>query len=883
MKNIKFSVLLAAVFCLLGTGLLSAEDRVAVALFPFHVQAEQPDEKIAPALSKMLKEKLENDGATVVVTDTFVDTTDWGYEQFRQEGIRLGVDWIITGDIFIAGQAVSIDSQMHNVYEKQAPLTFFSQSPSLSELYAGATSLENDIIGELFQQKIISAISIKGNVRVDADAIQRVISSQKGDILDRIALNNDLNSVYKMGYFDDVVIKKQNMDKGVEIIFEVQEKPSVRNIRFESNHIYEDQELFEVVGTSTGSILNVYKLNNDVDKLKRLYYEKNYHNCRISYDVKPLQNHQADIIFNIEEGDKVKITAIEFEGNKYFDDDDIKDVMQVQEKGFWSFITSSGDLDETELDNDVLRIEAFYKNNGFINVKVSDPVVNMGKEEISIQFKIDEGNQYKNGEVSVKGDILTTEEALLELLVSQKSELYNRELVRKDMITLKDFYANQGYANVRVTPKADKNDTEAIVNIGFVIDKGPLVYFNRIIITGNEKTRDKVIRRELAIEEQGLYSMKKIQRSNRNLVFKDYFQNINIKPVKTKEENKLDVLINVEEKPTGNFSFGGGFSSDDGAFGQVSIEERNLFGKGQTGKFTIRMSGEKALYNIGFTEPWLFDRPISAGFDIYKFENEYDYYEKDAMGLTLRAASRRFWDYTSIGLVYNIEKFDIKDVEYDDDGFPLTSVTEGSYLTSSIMPYISYDSRNHNFLPTKGMYHKLSIEYAGEFLGGEIDFTKYLAESAVFFPLFWKFSAGIYAKGGYLDDRTDGDPDIDWERFYLGGINSIRGFDNTDINGTRDGATIEIGGETYCQFNIEMMFPIAEEQAVYGIFFYDRGDVYNDGETIDFGDQYSSSGFELRWNSPMGPIRLAYGIVIDGKDVKRTGDGQFDFSIGAFF
>jgi len=878
MKHIKFSVLLAMVFCLWGTGLLSAEERVAVALFPFHVQAEQSDEKIAPALSKMLKEKFEKDGATVVITNVFVDTTDWNYEQFRQEGIRLGVDWILTGDIFIAGQAVSIDAQMHNVYKKQAPLTFFSQSPSLSELYAGMTSLEKDIIGELFQQKIISAITIKGNVRVDADAIQRVISSRKGDLLNRTTLSNDLTSVYKMGYFDDVVIKKQNMDKGIEVIFEVREKPSVRNIRFENNHVYEEQELFEVIGTSTGSILNAYKLNNDVDKLKRLYYEKNYHNCRISYDVKSLKNHQADIIFNIDEGEKVKITKIEFEGNKYFDDDDIKDEMQIQEKGFWSFITSSGELNETELDNDVLRIEAFYKNNGFINVKVSDPVVNMGTEEISIQFRIDEGEQYKNGVVHVTGDILTSEEELLALLVSQKSELYNRELVRKDMISLNDFYANQGYANVRVTPRADKNDADAIVNISFDIDKGSLVYFNRIIITGNKKTRDKVIRRELAIDEQGLYSMGKIQRSNRNLVFKDYFQNIDIKPVKTEEENRRDVQITVEEKPTGNFSFGGGFSSDDGAFGQVSVEERNLFGKGQTGKFTIRMSGENALYNIGFTEPWLFDRPISAGFDIYKFENEYDYYEKDAMGLTLRAASRRFWDYTTIGLIYNIEKFDIEAVESD-----YTSVSEGNYLTSSITPYVSYDSRNHSFLPTKGMYHKVSVEYAGEFLGGEIDFTKYLGESALFFPLFWKFSAGIYAKGGYLDDRTDGDPDIDWERFYLGGINSIRGFDDTDINGTRNNSSIEVGGEKYFQFNIEMMFPIVEEQAVYGVFFYDRGDVYNNGEDIDFGNQFSSSGFELRWNSPMGPIRLAYGIVIDGKDVKSTGDGQFDFSIGAFF
>ncbi|WP_321492830.1 outer membrane protein assembly factor BamA [uncultured Desulfobacter sp.] len=878
MKHIKFSVLLAAFFCFWGTGLLSAEEQTAVALFPFHVQAEHPDEKIAAALSETLKEKLEKNGAKVALTHTDVDTTDWGYDQFRQEGIRLGVDRIITGDIFIVGQAVSIDIEMHNVYDKQEPLVFSSQSPNMAELYAAATSLGKDIAGELFQQKIISAITIKGNVRVDADAIQRAISSKKGDLLNRITLGNDLNNIYKMGYFDDVVIKKENMDKGVELIFEVREKPSVRNIRFENNSVYDEKELFEVVGTSTGSILNVYKLNNDVDKLKRLYYEKNYHNCRISYSVKPLKNHQADIVFTIEEGEKVKITTIEFEGNKYFDDDAIKDKMQTREKGFWSFITSSGELDETELDNDVLRIEALYKNNGFINVKVSDPVVNIGKEQITIKFKIDEGDQYKNGVVSINGDILTTEAELLALLVSQKSELYNRELIRQDMITLNDQYANQGYANVRVTPKVDKRDDKKIVDIRFDISKGPLVYFNRIIISGNNKTRDKVIRRELAFDEQDLYSMKKIQRSNRNLMFKDYFQKFDIKPVETKEENRRDVLISVEEKSTGAFTFGGGFSSDDGPFGQFAIEERNLFGKGQTAKFTVRMSGQNALYNIGFTEPWLFDKPISAGFDIYKFENEYDYYDKNAMGLTLRAASRRYFDYTTIGLIYNIEKFDIEAVET-----AYTTVTEGSYLTSSITPYISFDSRNHSFLPTRGMYHKLSVEYAGEFLGGEIDFTKYLLESAVFFPLFWKFSTGIYAKGGYLDDRTDGDPDIDWERFYLGGINSIRGFDDTDINGTRGSSSIEVGGEKYCQFNIELIFPIAEEQAVYGVLFYDRGDVYRYGENIDLGDQFSSSGFELRWNSPMGPIRLAYGIVIDGKDVKSCGDGQFDFSIGAFF
>ena len=878
MKKIRCCLLVALVYCLFAVPAVSAEEQPAVALFPFDVLAQSPNDSMAKALAKRLKEKLEADGAKVVLTDTYVDTSDWGYEQFRQEGIRLGVDWIITGQMFIAGQGISIDTQMHNVYEKTPVLPFFAQSQGNTELYAAAASLEKDIIGELFEQKIISSITVKGNLRVDADAILKVISSETGDILNPGVLGNDLKSIYKMGYFDDVVIKKKNLDKGAEIIFEVKEKPSVRNIRFENNNVYDTEELYEVVETSTGSILNIYKLNNDIDKLKRLYYEKNYHNCQITYRIKELKNRQADIIFDIEEGDKVKITSLTFEGNHHFEDDDIKDVMQTQEKGFWSFITSSGDLDETELNNDVLRIEALYKNNGFINVKVSDPTVNLGKEEITVGFKIDEGDQYTNGIVSVTGDILTSEEDLLSHLVSQKSDLYNRELVRKDMISLNDFYANQGYANVKVTPKINKDEEKKIVDINFHIEQGSIVYFNRIIIKGNSKTRDKVIRRELAIEEDGLYSMKKIQRSYRNLGFKDYFQTVDIKPVETKDPDKRDVVVTVEEKSTGNFALGGGFSSDDGVFGQVSVEEKNLFGKGQTGKFTIRMSGSSTLYNIGFTEPWLLDKPISAGFDVYKYENEYDYYEKDSIGLTLRGAYRKFFDYTAIGIQYNIEKFEIKDAE---KGY--TSVTDGEYLTSSITPYISYDSRNHSFLPTEGMSHKLSVEYAGKLLGGEIDFTKYMLESAFFFPLFWNFSVGVYGKGGYLDDRTGGDPDIDWERFYLGGIKSIRGFDDTDINGTRDGSSLEVGGDRYLQFNVELMFPIAKEQGVYGVFFYDRGDVYVNSDEVALDDMYSSAGFELRWNSPMGPIRLAYGFVIDGKDVKDPGDSQFDFSIGAFF
>jgi outer membrane protein insertion porin family len=871
------AVLIGIILCGLPFWLY-AEQTVSVAVFPFSVQAPSAQKSLGTDLPRMLGKRLENEGTQVVYVNEFKDTQTWDADRFHQEGIRLGVDYIITGNVFMSGNAISIDANMHPIYETGPPLPFFSQSGSLEELHAATDQLSRAIIGELFEKRIIATISVTGNRRVDSDAILRIISTSPGDIMNQEKLSTDLEQVYKMGFFDDVVIEKKELDQGIEIVFNVTEKPSVRNIKFSGNRAYKEDELAAVVDTSTGSILNIYKINSDVEKINRLYTEKNYHNCTVNYEITPLKNNQADIVFMIEEGEKIKIESIVFEGNAHFKDKKLKKTIQTREKGFWSFITSSGDLDESELTNDVLRIESLYKNNGFINVKVSDPQIDMGEESITIAFKIEEGEQYKTGNVDITGDILTSKTDLFDKLLVKESDLYNRELIRKDMLGLSDLYSNQGFANVKVSPLVETDDASHQVHITYKIDQGEPVYFNRILISGNEKTRDKVIRREMAVEEQGKFSMKGIQRSYRNLSYKDYFQSVEINPVQTDVPNQRDLEVKVEEKPTGNFAFGGGFSTDDGPFGQVSLEERNLFGRGQNLKILGRISGETGLYDLGFTEPWIFDMPVSAGFNIYKLEREFEYYERNAIGLTLRSSYRQLWDYTTIGVEINFEDFEVEQAEK-----LYTNVTEGDFFTASIKPYISYDSRNHYFLPTEGIFSKVSAQYAGEFMGGDIDYTRYVAEGGFWMPLFWKFTGGFHMEGGYLDDRTNGQIDIDWERFYLGGINSVRGFDKYDINTREPGQSILRGGEKYIQFNAELIFPLQEEQGVAGVLFYDRGDVYRTSESIDLAKQYSSAGFELRWNSPMGPIRLAYGIVVEGQDEYQTGDGQFDFSIGAFF
>lgn len=874
LKKILFICILLSV---VSPGNLYAKTAVKVAILPFSLVAQQDNEQIKSKIPLLLLEKLEFEGATVLMPEVEDNIDQWDFQQFRKFGIKTGVDYILTGSIFIAGQSISINSKLINIYEKGSFTSIYADADNFEDLFSAVTELSKEIIGELFQQQIIIDIAITGNKRVESDAIIRIIDAQVGDIIKPDNITKDIRKIYKMGYFDNVIVEKQSLDNGVKLNFKVTEKSTVRKVRFKGNTVYEDEELTDIVATRTGSILNINKLNSDVNQMRLMYTEKNYHNCLVNYEIVALEHSQADIVFTFKEGEKIKVEKITFNGNKYFSDKEIKKAIETSEDDYLSFITSSGDLHEIEVKNDVIRIESLYKNNGFIDTKVSDPDINIGEKFISIHFNIYEGSQYKINKINIKGDMIISEKEIFESILSKEKELYNRENVRKDIHALSDIYANKGFANVNISPLVDKIEQDKMMNITYSIDKGEPVYFNRINISGNYKTRDKVIRREIKIVEQDVYSKENIQKSFKNLNRLGYFSGVDIKPVKTEDENINDLDVKVVEKQTGSFSVGGGFSSEDGGYFTGSVQEQNLFGKGQTIKFEARIGSENILYDISYFEPYLLDTQISGGIQLYKEDAEYDDYDKDAYGMTLKLGYRLF-DYTRIGINYNIEDYDITNVDTAE-----TYMTSGSYLTSNIMPYIQYDSRDNFFMPTEGFKHKFSIQYAGEFLGGEVDYTKYLAETSIFFPLFWKFTGALHAEGGYIDDRSNNNPNIDYTKFYLGGMSSIRGFDKYDINANEPGDTKNRGGEKYVQFNAEITFPLVEEYKVNGVVFYDRGDVYRTSEDIDLGDQFSSFGLGFRWDSPMGPIRLEYGWVIEGMDVKESGDGQFEFSAGGFF
>lgn len=852
----------------------SAATKVKAGILFFDVHSEADMKALEKSVPVMIADHLEKDGAETELLLSEPKGSLSSLGELKATGLKYGVDYLIWGSIFSIGGKISIDTKVFNVLKSDAPVSLYGEAGGIENLFSAVTKISKEMASEIFNRQIVVKLMVEGNKRIESDAILRAIDVNEGDVFNSGILSKSIKDLFKMGYFEDIRIDKETSESGVTLIYRVSEKPSVRRIKYVGNNVYEDEDIAEVVQTGTGSILNIFTLNEDVARIKKLYTEKNYHNCDIGYKTENLENNQADVTFTVSEGKKLKIEEMTFTGNKFFSDKEIKKVIKTNEKGFFSWLTSSGDLDKNEIDQDVLRIDALYKNNGFIDSRVAEPVVKYEKDHIKVTFKIQEGEQFKTGNIDFKGDMIIPEDQMLQKIKHHDENYYSRELLRSNVISLTDIYAEKGYANADVSPSIRKNTENNTVDITFIIDQGDPVYFERIIISGNTKTRDKVIRRQIAVYEQELYSMSGIQRSVKNLQRIDYFENVDVKTSKGSREDTVNLNVEIAEKATGAFSFGGGYSSEDSLFGMVSATERNLFGKGQILSARVEVSGSSNKFTISFTEPWLFDIPLSAGFDLYNWDKEYDYYDKDSKGIAVRAGYRIF-DYTTLGVKYGFEDFTIENVQEED-----TTVDPGTYVTSSITTTLRYDSRNRAFNPTEGSEHSISVEYAGDWLGGEIDFTRYIVETGWYYPLFWKFTGFLHARAGFLDDRSDSDIDIDYERFYLGGMNSVRGYDWQDINAKPEDEKEERGGEKFVQFNAEIIFPLLEEVNLVGVVFYDTGDAYRKDEDIVIEDLYSSFGGGFRWYSPMGPIRIEYGKILNGNEYSG---GRWEFSMGAAF
>jgi outer membrane protein insertion porin family len=767
--------------------------------------------------------------------------------QARKIGAELGSTFVIYGSLSKIGEQISFDVRLVDVDQRRPTVPIYVTQVGLENLASAVSDLSREVGIRILRRKKIRQILVRGNQRVETEAIKLRVKTKGGDLFDQAKLREDLTEIYKMGYFKEVRIEAEDTPQGQDVVFVVEEKPTINEVSIRgSRSITEDDR------------------------------DKGYYNAEVTYEIKPVEGDRVDVSFRIKENKKLYVSKITFTGNQHFSDDDLKDIVRTSEKGGFFWLTESGILKRDELEVDSDMIAAFYLNHGFMDVRVGSPEITYDEEGIYINFPINEGGRFRVGKVEVTGKGVEPDVRLLNRVKLSGKKYFHREVLARDLERLTDYFTAQGYAFAEVEPNIARDRTKQVVDVNYQVKKGELVDFGRIEISGNAKTRDKVIRRQLKVIEGARYSKANLERSVGNLRRLDYFDEVEMDTRKGKAADRMDVDIKLKEKATRFISAGAGFSTADQFFLQGQVAEKNLFGRGQNLSFQAALGSKSNRFTLKFTEPWLFDIPLSATIESYNWSRDYEEFTKDSIGGKL-SLSYPVWDRTRLYLSYTYDDAKVKDVS--DSAAEEIREQSGTLLTSAVSATLRRDSRDHTFLTTRGSDNSLMVDYAGGALGGDAGYVKTVFNSSWYFPLFWKCVGFLHGKTGYIGE-TDGEVPI-FERFYLGGINSIRSFDSGDVSPRDPETNDRIGGNKMVLFNTEFLFPLVEQQGIRGVLFFDAGNAYDDGDNIELNDLKYAVGYGIRWFSPMGPLRLEWGYNPDPD--KGEEKSKWQFSMGVFF
>jgi outer membrane protein insertion porin family len=762
----------------------------------------------------------------------------------------------------------------------------------ISFLSVGSSSVfAQEIIGPIREFFRVDSIEIQGNRKVESEAITEKLGTRPEMMLDNYLLRKDLSRIYEMKYFEEVeAFHKQKDGKNI-LLFKVNEKPIISKISFEGNDEINDDDLKEQVKTKEFNILDISTLKNDVLLLQKHYEEKGYFLALASYKIKDNANGSVEVTFKIKEWDKVRVKKITFLGNKALNDDELKNFMQTREESYFSFLSGSGNFKEINFQTDVERLKYFYKTRGYLQVNIQNPEVTASEDKkwIFITVRMTEGPQFSVNNVSFNGELLFTEKEMMEKLKIKSGEIYNEENLRLDIQTLTEMYQDKGYAFANVLRTLEIVPGENKVDVVFSFEKGVIAYFGKIIMKGNTKTRDKVIRRELRIHEGEMYSGSKLRISKDNVNRLGFFQpeSVIFNTITRKgTDNILDVEISIKERPTGQISLGAGYSTATKGFVQASVAQNNFRGLGQNINLNLSYSDRQQIYNLGFTEPYLFDSRWTAGADYYQtvsfFIRSFAYRKH---GGDVRVGHPIF-EYTRLFLTYRYEDNKVSDVinEAIDP-----KVENGS--SSSLQASIVQDKRNNSFEPSNGYYTSSSLEYTG--LGGTMRWMKAELEGRYYRPVIGDLVLRTRLNASQLFKTTQREiPRV--EKFSMGGARNMRGYNLEDIGPRRFARNTETNKDEIFNFGglfsllgtLEFEHPMIKEAGLKWVVFYDAGNVFENriGEYDNYALR-SNYGFGFRWFSPIGVLRFEFGFPINPREDKFHSEAgnQFHFDIGQLF
>jgi len=742
--------------------------------------------------------------------------------------------------------------------------------------------------------KPVTAIEVQGNKNISTNTIISKMKTRLGAPYQENIISDDLKRLYLLGFFNDIKIDTQDYNNGIKVIITVSERPIIEKITFSgiTRLTMKDEKLKSQLKSKEGQYLDYPSLTEDIRTLRKLYEKVGFAQVDINYqaDINKESN-KAKVQFTVNEGRRVRIKNIFVKGNNSFSGKRILKLMKT--KRAWFF--NSGVLKDDVLTEDIERIKSFYRNAGFVDVAVEYEVKPDSRRPflLYINIKVEEGKKYLVGNVTIRGNKdISEKDILARLQVCSPGKVFSQEALKQDISNIQGLYFDRGYISCQIQEAVSLNPEISRVDIVYNIVENKICYVDKVKIRGNIKTKDVVIRREMRIRPGEKFDGEKLKRSKERLQNLGFFDEINYDVEETPIEDKKDLVVEVKEAKTGAFSFGGGYSSVDDVVGFVEIEQKNFdwknwpyfTGDGQNLKLRASLGSISEGFDLSFTEPWMFDYPVSFGFDAYKHtrdrETDVGYgYDEDVIGFDLRLG-KEVSEYIREDLTYRRDSIKISNITSDSTND--LQKENGTNVISSLQYGLTYDSRDNVFDPTRGNLIAGSLECAGGPFGGDKDYWKFFSRVSHYIPLLRGSVLELRGRLGLANNYGDSNDIPIYERFFAGGAYTIRGYHERKIGPIDNISHDPLGGESMAIGNIEYTYPLFSflKAAV----FFDSGNVWSKINKLGSGGLKSSAGFGFRIKTPIGPIMLDYGVPFNKEPGETNkGSGRFHFSMSNSF
>lgn len=747
-------------------------------------------------------------------------------------------------------------------------------------LLAAPLAAEQAAAQSILQGGVIEAIRIDGTQRIDPQTVRSYMTVDPGDRFEPLELDESLKQIFGTGLFADVTLRRE----GNTLVVDVVENPIINRIAFEGNDALENDELESEIELRPRVVYTRTRVQNDVQRILDLYRRNGRFAARVEPKIIELPQNRVDLVFEVNEGEVTGIKSVNFIGNRAFSDGSLRGEISTSESAWYRFLSSSDTYDPDRLNFDRELLRRFYLSEGYADFRVISVVAELDEDRSGfiVTFTVEEGPRYSFGKVDLTTTLknLNVEELRSEL-EAEEGEVYDATAVEDDVDALTDVVGNLGYAFVDVRPRTRRDRENLTIDITYDIQEGPKVFVERIDIEGNTRTLDRVIRREFRLVEGDAFNASKLRRSRQRIENLGFFRTVNVEQEQGSSPDRTVVKVNVEEQSTGEITIGAGLSSAVGPLGNIQLRERNLLGKGQDLRLAFTLSGASSELDLSFTEPYFLNRPIAAGFDLFRTTREYEESDFDLkrIGFGLRGGYD-LTEHTRHVLRYRLENQEITDVG-DDASFLIRS-EEGETLRSIVGQDLTWDRRDNRFDPRNGFMLSMSNEFAG--VGGDVSFLRNTVEGSYYQPVFEDVTMKLAGELGYMfgvgeDTRVA-------DRFFIGG-ESFRGFEPGGA-GPRDTSSDDaLGGNAYYKGTVEVAFPLGlpDEFEIRGRFFTDIGasfDADSDASVIeDSSMPRVSIGPGLSWRSPFGPLRIDLGFPIVKQDFDQ--EQLLSFSFGTQF